>query len=152
MLWKVPLDNEISKSWSPHCYWNLELSFSSIIEEHGHYKFQSESGYRSSNSNSENGSPWKYLKSYTAPEPCSTSRNYCQTSNIWLTKSQHLKVSCLALQLSLPHPLKLGFKSRMKMYLEQRRQAMLQLHLSDQNFIAYWYVSYIRGLTLLQSI
>ena len=36
----------------------------------------------------------------------------------------------LALQLSLPNPLKPGVKSRMKMYLEQRQQ----LHLSDQNF------------------
>ena len=40
--------------------------------------------------------------------------------------------SCLVLQLSLPDPLKPGVKSRMKMELEQRRQAMLQLHKSDQ--------------------
>ena len=40
----------------------------------------------------------------------------------------------LALQLSLLKPLKPGLKSKMKMYLEQRRQAMLQLHLSDQHF------------------
>ena len=36
------------------------------------------------------------------------------------------------LQLSLRNPLKRFVKSRMNMKLEQRRQAMLQLHLSDQ--------------------
>ena len=40
----------------------------------------------------------------------------------------------LILQLSVPNPLKLGVKSRMKMKLEQRRQAVLQLHLSDHEF------------------
>ena len=60
--------------------------------------------------------------------------DYCQTSNIGHTKSHNLNVSLLILQLSLPDPLKPGIKSRMKMYLEQRRQAMLQLHLSDQHF------------------
>ena len=34
----------------------------------------------------------------------------------------------------LANPLKPGVKSRMKMQLEQRQQAMLQLHLSDQRF------------------
>ena len=33
---------------------------------------------------------------------------------------------------SLPNPLEPGAKSGMKMQLEQRRQAMLQLHLSDE--------------------
>ena len=41
-------------------------------------------------------------------------------------------VSWLVLQVSLPKPLKPAIKSEMKMKLEQRRQAMLQLHLSDQ--------------------
>ena len=59
---------------------------------------------------------------------------YCKISNIRCTKSQHLNVSHLVLQLSLLNPLKPGVKSRMKMYLEQRRQSMLQLHLSDQKF------------------
>ena len=36
--------------------------------------------------------------------------------------------------LSLPNPLKPCVKLRMKTWLEQRRQAMLQLHLSDQQF------------------
>ena len=40
--------------------------------------------------------------------------------------------SRLVLQLSSPSPLKPGVNSRMKMQLEQHRQAMLQLHLSDQ--------------------
>ena len=40
---------------------------------------------------------------------------YCQTSNIWHTKSQNLIVSRVILQLSLPNLLKPGVKSRMKM-------------------------------------
>ena len=54
--------------------------------------------------------------------------------NISGTKSQNLYVSRLFLQLSLPNPMKPGVKSRMKMWLEQRRQVMLQLHLSDRQF------------------
>ena len=56
------------------------------------------------------------------------------TSNISHTKSQHLNVFHLILQVSLPNPLKPGVKLRTKMWLEKRRQAMLQLHLSDQQF------------------
>ena len=48
----------------------------------------------------------------------------------------------LVLQLPLRNLLKPGVKSRMKVWLEQRRQAMLQLHLSDNNFIAYYGASY----------
>ena len=44
------------------------------------------------------------------------------------------KVPNITLQLSLSNLLKPGVKSGMKMQLEQRRQAMLQLHLSDQQF------------------
>ena len=40
---------------------------------------------------------------------------YCQISNISRTKSQTLNDSGLALQLSLPNPLKPGIKSGMKM-------------------------------------
>ena len=40
---------------------------------------------------------------------------YWKISNISGTKSQNLNDSCLVLQLSLPNPLKLGVKSRMKM-------------------------------------
>ena len=50
---------------------------------------------------------------------------YRQISNIRLTKSQNLNVSCLILQLSLAKPLKPRTKSRMKMQLEQRRQLIL---------------------------
>ena len=57
---------------------------------------------------------------------------YRQTSNIRWTKSQHLNAS-LTLQFSLSNPLKPGVKSRMNMWLEQR-WALLQLHLSDQQF------------------
>ena len=59
---------------------------------------------------------------------------YCQFSNIRRTQSPIINVSRLVLQMSLPNPLKPGVKLRMKMLLEQRRQAMLQLHLSDQQF------------------
>ena len=49
-------------------------------------------------------------------------------------------VSRLVCQMALPNPVKPGGKSRMKMWLEQRRQVMLQLHLSDQQF--YWMKRY----------
>ena len=50
------------------------------------------------------------------------------------TKSQNLNVSRLGLQLSLCNMLKPSVKWRMKMQLEQRRQAMLQLHPTDHQF------------------
>ena len=59
---------------------------------------------------------------------------YRQISNIEGTKYQNLNASRLVSQLSLPNLLKPIVKSIMKMWLEQRRQAMLQLHLSDQQF------------------
>ena len=59
---------------------------------------------------------------------------YRKISNIRRTKSTNLNVSRPVVMLSLPSPMKPGVKSRMKMYLEQRRQAMLQLHLSDRQF------------------
>ena len=59
---------------------------------------------------------------------------YRQVFNIRRTKSQHLKDSRTVLRLSLPNPLKPDVKSRTKMQLEQRRQAMLQLYLSDRQF------------------
>ena len=54
-------------------------------------------------------------------------RNYHKISNISYTKSQNLNDSSLLLQLSFPNPLKPGVETRMKMWLEQRRQEMLQL-------------------------
>ena len=63
--------------------------------------------------------------------PC---QSYRRTSSISRTKFQNLNVSCIHMQLSSLNPLKLGVKLRMKMLLEQRRQAMLQLHLSYQQF------------------
>ena len=65
------------------------------------------------------------------PEPVLT---YRKIFNIRCTKSQSLNICSLILQLSLCNVLKLGVKSKMKMWLEQRRQAMLQLHLSDRQF------------------
>ena len=59
-------------------------------------------------------------------------RNYPKISNIKRTKSQNLNDSSLLLQLSFPNPLKPSVETSMKMWLEQHRQAMLQLHLSDQ--------------------
>ena len=50
------------------------------------------------------------------------------------TKSQHLNVSRLILQLSLRNPPKPNVKLRMKMQLKQCRKALLQLRLSDQQF------------------
>ena len=59
---------------------------------------------------------------------------YRKISNTRRTKSQNLNVSRVGLQLSLRNTciLKPSVKWRMKMQLEQRRQAMLQLNLSDQ--------------------
>ena len=58
---------------------------------------------------------------------------YRKISNISCTKSENWNFSCLVIQLSLCNISKLGLKLRMKMLLEQR-QAILQLHLSDQQF------------------
>ena len=63
---------------------------------------------------------------------------YRKISNIRRTNSQNLNDSHLVLQSSLPNPLKPGVKSRMKIWLEQRRQAMLQLYLSDQQFNSWF--------------
>ena len=54
--------------------------------------------------------------------------------NIRCTESPNLNVSRLVLQLSLHNILKLCVKWRMRMQLVQRRQAMIQLHLSDEQF------------------
>ena len=62
---------------------------------------------------------------------------------------QNLNVSRLVLQLSLCQPWEPVVKSRMKMQLEQRRQAMLQLHLSDKQFHYILRCVYIRDLTVI---
>ena len=74
---------------------------------------------------------------------------YRQLSNIRRTKSQNLNVSRLVLQLAVCITLKPGVKSRMKKQLEQRRQAMLQLHLSDKKIHCVLSATYIRDLTVL---
>ena len=76
-------------------------------------------------------------------------KSYRQISNISSTKSQNLNVYRLVLQMPLPNPLKPGVKTRMKMQLEQRRQAMLQLHLSDQQFYYIVMCVYIRGFMVV---
>ena len=67
------------------------------------------------------------------PYPCGLCY-YRKTSSISRTKFQNLNVSCILMQLSSLNSLKSGVKLIMKMLLEQRRQAMLQLHLSYQHF------------------
>ena len=57
---------------------------------------------------------------------------YRKISDISGTKFSNLNVSRFVLQLSMPNLMMPCVKSRMKMRLEQRRQAMLQLHLSDR--------------------
>ena len=59
---------------------------------------------------------------------------YRKVSNIRRTKFQNFSDSRPTLPLSSHNLLKPCIKSIMKMYLEQCRQAMLQLHLSDRQF------------------
>ena len=65
---------------------------------------------------------------------CGSVITYRKISEIRHSKHQNLNKSRLILQLPLPNTLKPGVKSRMKMWLVQRRQAMLQLHLNDKQF------------------
>ena len=63
--------------------------------------------------------------------------SYRQFSNIRLTQSPNISVSRLVFLLSLPNPLKprVKLRSKMRMLLRMKRQqAMLQLHMSDQQF------------------
>ena len=58
----------------------------------------------------------KRFKNWGSPTRASRIENdYRKISNIRRTKSPNLNVSRLVLQLPLPNPMKLGFKSRMKM-------------------------------------
>ena len=59
---------------------------------------------------------------------------YRKVSNMRRTKYQNLNDSRLILQLYVPKPLKPSVKSIMQMWLEQRRQAMPQLHLNYRQF------------------
>ena len=59
---------------------------------------------------------------------------YRQTADISVTESQNLNVSRPVLQLYLHNPLNPRIKTRMKIQMEQFRQALLQLNLSDQQF------------------
>ena len=84
------------------------------------------------------------------PLPNCNGNKYRKVSNIRRTKLPNLTASRLVLQLSLPNPMKPGVKSRMKMQLEQRRQAMLRLHLSDRQFYCLLRCAYIRDLTVVK--
>ena len=57
-------------------------------------------------------------------------------SNLYYQSRQLTKRKCSLSPLAfvLPNPLKSGIKSRLKILLEQHRQALLQLHKSDQQF------------------
>ena len=68
---------------------------------------------------------------------------YREISNIRRTKSPNLIVPCLALQLSLPNPVKPGVRSRMS---SADRRCSNYIWVID-NFIAYKGASYIRDLT-----
>ena len=87
---------------------------------------------------------WFQIGSGHQQQPCLLDYAYSKISNIRRTKSPNLNASSLGLQLSVHNILKPGVKWRMKMWLEQRRQAVLQLHLSDQQFncllkcVLYW--------------
>ena len=59
---------------------------------------------------------------------------YRKTSNIRRLESQNLNDYHLVLKLPLPSPLEPDVQSIIKVYLEQRRQSMLHLHLRDQHF------------------
>ena len=59
-------------------------------------------------------------------------QQYRQISNIKHTKYENLNGYHLVLYLYLLNSFKPSVKSRMEMKLEQRRQAMLQLHLGGQ--------------------
>ena len=59
---------------------------------------------------------------------------YRQTSNIRRIKSQNLSVSRFVLRLSLPNPLKPGVKSQIENETVVEATALLQIHLSDQQF------------------
>ena len=61
---------------------------------------------------------------------------YQKANSISITKLQDMHVSHLILQLPVPNPLKPYVKPRIKLYLEQHRQTVFQLYLSDQQF--YW--------------
>ena len=81
--------------------------------------------------------PWMIWGNRLIPKHNTTKcvlRIYRKTPSISRTKFENLNLSCILLQLSSLNPLKSGVKLRMKMWLEQRRQAMLQLHLSYQQF------------------
>ena len=104
---------------------------------------------------------WYWLKMspvvYLAKHPRALSATFVGVPYRWKTwqarasqcyrkhiKSQNLNIFRLVLQFTMPNPMKPGVKSRMKMKLEQRRQALLLPHLSEQTFycllrcISYW--------------
>ena len=99
-------------------FWN---SFLYYMYVHCTVVFHRRSLYSYSKGAPDHQKPWWWLHN-----------KYRKISNIRRTKSQNLNDSHLVLKSSLANLLKPGFKSRMKMKLEQRLQAMLQPHLSDR--------------------
>ena len=76
---------------------------------------------------------------------------YCKTINI-RHQITNLNISLLVWQLSLPNPLQPDVKLRMKIQLEQCRQAMLQLHLSDQQVYCLLSCTYIGDLSVVPDV
>ena len=76
------------------------------------------------------------------------SSTYRKLSYISRIKSQNLNDSGLVLQLTLPNPLKPDVTSRMKIQLEQRRQAPFRRQAIIWNFVGmfYWHVYASLGL------
>ena len=62
--------------------------------------------------------------SYFIGRKAKQKQRYHQTSNTIRTQPEYLNVSRRVLQLYLPNPLKLGVKSRMKLYLKHRMSAL----------------------------
>ena len=71
-----------------------------------------------------------------------------QTSNIRCTKSQHLNVSRLVFQLSWPNPSKQRFKREWRCSWGSNDRRCSNYIWVINNVIAYWGVTYIRGLTV----
>ena len=84
------------------------------------------------------GTKWVALLHIEVTNPKPDSRIILQIESALIFEPNPLhtsqEYSRPVLSLSSPNPLKPSAKSIMKMWLEQRRQVMLQLHLSDQRF------------------
>ena len=90
------------------------------------------------------------LKVTSGKLACNHQNIYCQISSIRLTKSQHLNVSHLVLQLSLPNPLNQAFSWEWKFGWSRADMWCSNYIRVINNFIAYYDAPYIRGLKVLE--